>query len=267
MARVGAVQGDLLVGLLRSAACARRGAHQGRQGVRVPPDGRPDFRVPRRENGLAVAQPPRGREPAALRGHAPRPGGGGRRHSAHEARPAQRQLQHVRPDCLSHQVQAAPARGQRVVHLPVVRLHALPRGRARGHHALHVHSRVRDAPGELLLALPSLQDLPAPRVGVLAPQHHQHGHVQAQAQPAGHGPPRRRLGRSAPAYAVGPASPRRHARRHQRVLPRRGRLAQRQRDPACAPRALHSRGPQPQRSSRNGRAGPASRGHHKLGRQ
>lgn len=38
-------------------------------------------------------------------------------------------------------------------------------------------------------------------VGVLAPQHHQHRHVQAQAQHARHGRPCPRMGRPAPAHA------------------------------------------------------------------
>jgi len=41
---------------------------------------------------------------------------------------------------------------RRVVHLPVVRLHALPGGLAGGHHALPVHPGVRVAPRILLLA-------------------------------------------------------------------------------------------------------------------
>src|SRR5438034_8674585 len=40
---------------------------------------------------------------------------------------------------------------RQVVHLPVLRLHALPVGRDRGHHALDLHARVREQPAALRL--------------------------------------------------------------------------------------------------------------------
>ncbi len=92
-----------------------------------------------------------------------------------------------------------------LVHLPDVHLRASDRGRAREHHAQHLHARVRGPAAVLRLAARhALQTRPAGAaaaapVRVRAPEPHLRRHQQAQAAAAGRRGHRRRLGR--PAHA------------------------------------------------------------------
>eukprot|EP00166_Cyanidium_caldarium_P004981 ctg_563.g148 len=131
-----------LLGLFRPAVRAGVGADSPRQGVRVPPERRPDGRLPREQTPFAVARPARGGEFAPVQPDAPGGVRGGRGHIAHEDRHAAPEPVYARPGRLSHQVRAAPARGRPLVHLPIVRLYALSGGLAGVGHALAVHAGV-----------------------------------------------------------------------------------------------------------------------------
>ena len=164
VARARAREGDVLLGLLRHPARARGGAHQAREGVRVPPDqggnrGEPPAPagVPAhlRARGFTKKRDaaPRGRGesvPRALGGDEPfavrkDDGGrvrGGRVLAPHEGRLAQRHHVDVGPGGVPREVRDAPALGGQVLRVPHVRLHALPGGLAGERDALAVHAGV-----------------------------------------------------------------------------------------------------------------------------
>ena len=107
--------------------------------------------------------------------------------------------------------------GDALVHLPDVHLRASDRGRAREHHALDLHARVRGPAAVLRLAArhalrarPAGAAAAAP-VRVRAPQPHLRRHQQAKAEAARRREERRRLGRPAHADARRPAPARLHA--------------------------------------------------------
>ena len=66
--------------------------------------------------------------------------------AAREDRHGVAEHQHARPDPLSHPARASSSDRRRVVHLSDVRLRASDLGRARAHHALDLHARVRRSP-------------------------------------------------------------------------------------------------------------------------
>ena len=112
------------------------------------------------------------------------------------------QHQPARPGAVPHPARGAPAHGRRLVRLPHLRLRPRAVRRDRGHHALHLHARVRGAPAALRLA----HREPAGAVGaapvrVRAPQPHAHRALQARAAAPRQRGVRARLGRPAHAHA------------------------------------------------------------------
>ena len=133
--------------------------------------------------------------------------------------------QPARPGAVPHQARDAPQHRRRLVHLPDVHLRAPDRGRARKHHAQHLHARVRGPAPVLRLAARApgrLRPAGAPAaaaVRVRAAEPELHRDQQAQAAPAGRGRHRRRLGRPADADDRRHAPARLHARQHPRCWP------------------------------------------------
>ena len=110
-----------------------------------------------------------------------------RRDAAREDRHGEPEHQPARPGALPHQARDAPQHRRPLVHLPDVHLRASDRGRAREHHALDLHARVRGPAAVLRLAArhalrarPARAAAAAP-VRVRAPQRHLRDHQQAKA--------------------------------------------------------------------------------------
>ena len=192
-----------------------------------------------------VARPAGRREPRPLRAHARRGVPGRRARPAREDRHGRAQHQPARPGAVPHPARRASAHRRRLVRLSHLRLRARAVGRHRGHHALHLHARVRGAPAALRLAHrePAGAVAAAP-VRVRAPQPHAHRAQQARAAAPGERGARARLGRPAHADHVGAAPARvprrghprlRHAgRRRQGGQHRRGRVCSSTRCATCS---------------------------------
>ena len=111
-----------------------------------------------------------------------------RRRAARQDRHGEPEHQPARPGALPHQARDAPQHRRHVVHLPDVHLRASDRGRAREHHPLDLHARVRGPAAVLRLAArhalrarPARAAAAAP-VRVRAPQRDLRHHQQAQAE-------------------------------------------------------------------------------------
>ena len=159
-----------------------------------------------------------GREPGAPAPDEERRARRRRRRAAREDRHGEPEHQPARPGALPHQARDPSQHGRPLVHLPDVHLRPSDRGRAREHHALDLHARVRGPAAVLRLAArhalharPARAAAAAP-VRVRAPQRHLRHHQQAQAEAARRREDRRRLGRPAHADDRRPAPARLHAR-------------------------------------------------------
>ena len=123
----------------------------------------------------------------------------------------------ARPGALPHPARRTPPHRRQVVHLPDVRLRALPVGRDRGHHALDLHAGVRCPTAPLYDWVLDQLDGSAPSAPaadrVRAAEPDLHGDEQAHAARPRRGRPRARLGRSAHADHLRHAPPRLHAGR------------------------------------------------------
>ena len=142
--------------LLRLHVPRRRGAGRSRQGLRRRAERRRDARQPRRLRDAGQEQPvPRphaGREPGAAARDEGRRARRRRGDAAREDRHGEPEHQPARPGALPHQARDAPQHGRPLVHLPDVHLRASDRGRAREHHPLDLHARVRGPAAVLRLA-------------------------------------------------------------------------------------------------------------------
>ena len=154
-----------------------------------------------------------------------------------------------------------------MVHLPVLRLPALPRGLAGAHRLLALHAGVRNASRVLLLARGPAESLARLRVGVRPAEPHQHGDVQAEAEGIGGRWRGSRLGRSAHAHDQGTASPRLPSRRHQQLLRRHlGHASHADHDRLESLGALRAREPGVDRAARLRGAAPRAAGSPQQGR-
>jgi hypothetical protein len=129
------------------------------------------------------------------------------------------ELEPPRPHALSHPADGPSPDRRPLVHLPALRLHALPLRLARGHHALDLHARVREPPAALRLGARRARHALSPAADrVRAPEPELHGDEQAQAPGARDGRPRTRVGRPADADHLGLPPARLHARGDSRLL-------------------------------------------------
>ena len=210
---------------------------------------------------LAVPRAQRRGKPRPVPPHARRRVPRRRAHAAREDRHGVRQHQHARSDDLPHPQDDAPEHRRHLADLSDVRLRALRVGRGRGHHAFAVHARVRGSPAAVrLVPRPARPARPrragradAPRRSrrhaeppaadrIRARQSRLHGHEQAQADGAGAGTPRRRLGRPAHADARRRAPPRLSAGGDPHVLGTRRRHQAELGDRIQRARSLRARG-------------------------
>ncbi len=122
---------------------------------------------------------------------------GRRARPAREDRHGVAEHQHARSGALPDPPRASPPHRRRLVHLSDVRLRASAVRRARAHHALALHARVRGSSAALRLADRKPSGAGASAADrVRAAQPDLHGHEQAQAARARAGGARHRLGRS-----------------------------------------------------------------------
>ena len=135
--RVQAARHHSLVGQLPAAVRMGQGADPQGPGLRVPPESRRDQGL--QPAAVSVEGAADGGESAAVRGHEERQVRRGPGHAAHEGDAGGRE---TRPGGLPHQVRGPPPHRRSLVHLPHVRLHALPVRLHRAHHSLAVHQRV-----------------------------------------------------------------------------------------------------------------------------
>ena len=165
----------LRLGLLRATVRAGDPPDPGRVGVRGQPKRRGDPERPRHDHGTGRPQPasePRGgREPRPLRpdegGRVPRRGARPSREDRHGGA----EHEAARSFALPHPPRDALSPGRRLVPLPDVRFRPPALRRDRGDHALHLHARVREQPGDLRLARRQpLSRAPSAPVRVRAPQ-------------------------------------------------------------------------------------------------
>ncbi len=190
--------------LFRLHVPRRRDPDRGRPRVRRRAKRRRDARKSRRLQHAGhrqpVSRPHAGREPCASSRDARRQACRRRRRVARQDRHGEPEHQPARPGALPDQARDASQHRRHMVHLPDVHLRAPDRGRARRHHAQHLHARVRGSAAVLRLAArhavharSARPAAPTP-VRVRAPERHPRRHEQAQAEGAGRRRHRRRLG-------------------------------------------------------------------------
>jgi hypothetical protein len=182
---------------------------------------------------------------------------------------AQRQHQPARSGHLPHPPGHAPPHRRCLVHLPDVHLRPPDRGRAGEHHPLDLHPGVRGPAALLRLAAGApgrggCWRAAAAADRVRAPEPELRGAVQAQADPAGRGEARRRLGRPAPADAGRRAPARLHARGLPPLRRAIGVTKSDSLDRLQRARGMHARRPQRARRAPHRRARPAEAGHRQL---
>ncbi len=201
------------LGLLRAALRLRRRAvRRGKAYVcSLSDDEIRDYRGHghRARPALALRRSLGGGEPRPLRPHAGRRVRGRHARAAGADRHDLAQHEDARPAALPHPAGHPLPPRRRLVHLPVLRLRALPVGRHRGHHPLALHPRVREQPRALRLDPDRARDPRAARADrVRPPEPHLHRALEAEAPGAGGAQAGRRLGRSAHAHPLRPAPPR-----------------------------------------------------------
>ena len=184
-----------------------------------------------------LPQPAGGREPGSVPPDARRRVPRRLARAAREDRHGVAEHQHARPDAVPDPARAPSPHGRCVVHVSDVRLRASDLGRARRHHALALHARVRGSPAALRLGHRHARHRVPPAADrVRAAEPELHGDEQAQAAAAGGGRARVRLGRPAHADDHRHAAARLHAGGDPRVLrpDRRRQEGERRRRRACS---------------------------------
>ncbi len=178
----------------------------------------------------------------------------GSAHAAGQDRHGGAELQPAGPDHVPDRARGASSHGERMVHLPDVRLRARAERFDRGHHAFHLHAGIRRSPSALRLVHRRAGNLSSAADRIRPAEHHVHAAQQAQAAAAGAGGSRARLGRSAHADARRDTAPGLHSGGHAQLL-RGDRAFENQRDHRTGPAGvLRPRRSQQARAARDGGA-------------